>query len=171
MLICLSLFFNCNENKDKSEESLPLEVSKEPIKLIVSVEYKSDISDFFQCTFSNIELGDNTQTGNYTITQKINSSDELKTTNFKMFGDYISSKIQLKLGKKPKKMVINNITLSYDDQKVIVDGLELDRYFTMNNYVLFNKETKTIETKTINNKHIPVLNFRQGFIRKLFNLE
>lgn len=171
LLIAFTLFVNCEEKKEQPVEPVKEETVKTPSKLQVSIEYKSDVTDIIQCVFSTIEIEDSSQIGNYYITQNTPSSDTFKTYDFDMFGDYLVSKVQLKLGKNPKTLDVKKIRLSYEDREVIVSGKDVAKYFVKNAFVKINAENQTIETVTVKGKHTPVLTLRQGFINRLFNLK
>lgn len=166
------LFLNCNKKTEevKQNETNIAQKKSTPKKLKVEMEYKSNQKDKLQMVFAQIEL-DNDQEGLYILNQNILSSTEMKVEEFVMYGDYIPLVAQLKLGTKPKKMVINKIIVSYDENEVIVKGEDLDKYFVLNDFVSFDATTKTLTTKLINGKHLPHITLKRNFINRLFDLQ
>ena len=166
------IFFNCNKKVEEIKETTPNVAQKKstPKKLKIEMEYKSDQKDKLQMVFAQIEL-DNDQEGLYILNQNILASTEMEVEEFVMFGDYIPLIAQLKLGTKPKKMVINKIIVSYYESKVLVNGEDLDKYFVLNDFVSFDAATKTLTTKLINGKHLPHITLKRNFINRLFDLQ
>ena len=170
LTFCIISFIACDKKQEEVKEKVVVEEVKEDSKLKVEINYKVDKSDIIQVSFNKIEL-DGSQEGNFIITNKVQASEELKNETYEMFGDYVNTIIQIKLGKLPKTVVIENILITYEDQKVVINGAELDRYFAMNSYITYNKENKSIVTNSVKNKHTPILTLRQGFIKRLFKLK
>lgn len=167
LLFCMALIVGCKDDQ-KSNSQIATQEKAVP-KLQVKINCKSDKKDFLQCAFNRIEFANNRE-GIFIIKEDIQASDELNEFNFEMFNDNISTLLQLKLGKNPKKLIIESILVEYGDRKVNVSGAEIDRYFSLNQFVSFNKETKTLTTKSINGKHAPVITLKQGFIKRIFKI-
>jgi len=166
----LTVFSGCKKDNKESSNKEVVVTEKKENKLIVEVEYISDKVDVVQCVFNKIELSNINQMGLYIITNKIKNSKEYKTLKFEMFGDYVTSLVQLKFGDTPKELYINKINFTFYDNSVIIDGAELDKYFAMNEYIDFDPVGKLMVTKKINNKHYPTITLRSGFINRLFDL-
>ena len=170
LLTVITLVFSCKNEEKPIQNEQPIVVEEAPKQLELLITCKTDKTDKIEVIFNRIELKNNRE-GLFIITDKISSQNPMQKYSYQMFDDYITTLVQFRLGKKPKKLVINEIELKFDKRQVIIKGEELDKYFVLNKFVSFNKETKTLTTTKIDNKHTPILTLRQGFIKRLFNIE
>lgn len=170
LLTVITLVFSCKNEEKPIQNEQPIVVEEAPKQLELFITCKTDKTDKIEVIFNRIELKNNRE-GEYVITDKISSQNPMQEYSYQMFDDYIVTLVQLKLGKVPKNLIVDQIALKFDKRQVIIKGEELDKYFAMNKFVSFNKETKTLTTTKIDNKHIPILTLRQGFIKRLFNFE
>lgn len=169
VLVCfISVLCSCKE-KEPEPKAIVVEKEKTPSVLKVIIDYKSDTDDVIQFLFAQIEL-DGNQNGTYILNENISSSDNFTKKEFKMFGDYIPLIAQLKLGPKPKNMIINNILISYEENEIIIRGEDLDKYFRLNDFITYDAENKTLATISKNGKSLPHLTLQRGYINKLFGL-
>ena len=164
VLFCIALTVSCKEEEPKT--IVVKEVEKID-KLNLKLDYQSATADILQVVFNKIELQNN-RDGNYTITETLKASDASKELNFEMSGDYITTVVQVKFGKKPKKVKIENITLNYKDVVFKIEGSKLDQFFTFNKFIKYDAATSTIQTMKVDGKHTPSMTLRKGRIKKLF---
>ena len=169
VLLSLIVFTGCKKQGELADKVVVKEVV-EPSILSVDIEFNTDQLDKFQFLFSQIELKSN-QDAVFIINDNINASVDFQNKKYEMFADLIPLIVQFKLGTKPKKMIINKVLITYEDQEVIVNGEDLDKYFFLNDNIDFDAPTKTITTKSINGSHHPHMTLKRGFINKLFELE
>ena len=174
IVLCFATIISCKK-EEKKEDVKPIvsEVKvpeKKASKLKLKIQYKTQTEGIVQCVFNKIELEDNNQEGNFIVTEKLKADNKLHELSFKMFGDHITRLIQLRLGKKPKQIVFDNIILEYEATKVVINGKDLDKYFNTNKYIKYNSEASSLETMKIDGKHSPTLTLRQQVIKKLFGL-
>ncbi len=179
VLFCLTFVFSC-KNEETQKEKAKVEKTIEPLvevesnkksnhKLTLAIQYKSDVNDIIQCAYNNIRLDENLQKANYLLSDSL-KADKVSTNIFKMFGDFVPLVVQLKLGKKPKTILVNNITLKYEDIAINIDGADLNKYFVFNKFIEYDSKTKIIKTKMIDKKHAPNFSLRRSYINKLFGL-
>lgn len=163
ILFCLALTVSC---KEEPKTIVVKEVEKID-KLKLKLDYQSSTADIMQVVFNKIEI-QNDRDGNYTITEKLKASEASKELNFEMSGDYIATVVQVRFGKKPKKVKIENITVNYKDVVFKIEGSKIDQFFTFNKYIKYDAENNTIETFKVDGKHNPVMTLRKGRVKKLF---
>jgi hypothetical protein len=167
MLSFLLLVFGCKEKL--TEVPIKKEIIKEDPILKLDLLLTSESNDAIRCFFGKIELDNTNQEGSYYIENNLVKGME-SNISFKMFGDYIPNIVQLRLGKKPLKIIFEKVRITYGEKEIIVNGEDLDRYFAINKYLTFNKDEKSIMTKQIDGRLSPNLTLKRGFINKLFDL-
>ena len=168
VFICFTtLLVGCKVEEEKKSVVIKPEPIKKTVRLKIKFNYNSSVKDKLECLFSQIDL-DNNQNAYYVVNENI--SDESGDITFQMPGDDIPLVLILRLGATPKEIAITNMVLSYEDKEVIVDGHNLEKYFTFNEYITYDSENQTIKTNKINNKHYPQLTLRRNFINELFDI-
>ncbi|WP_452221589.1 hypothetical protein [Lacinutrix salivirga] len=170
-LFCIALVVGCKQEEAKKEVTPVQQKVKEPSKLVITIDSKTDTKDNIQCVFSKIELNTNNQKGAYVITESIMPNETFSVSKFEMFGDYVTGNVQLRLGNSPKKLTVNKMVFKYEDKEIIVNGNDVKRYFAANKYVKIENDSNIVETISIGGKHSPTLTLRQGFINRLFSLK
>ncbi|WP_431157043.1 hypothetical protein [Winogradskyella poriferorum] len=116
----------------------------------------------------NIKV-DEFQRKSIVITEDVVATTSLDFINAN-FGENISSRIVLNLGNKEvKKVVINELIMSYGDNSIIIDGNSILDSFKLNEFVEFDSTSKELKTKRINNNHAPALILKPKVINQLMN--
>ena len=170
LLTVFTLVFSCKNEEKPIQNEQPIVVEEGTKQLEIEITCKTDKTDIFQVIFSQIELKNNRE-GAYIITDKLTSQTGSKKYDYKMFGDFILTKLQLKFGRVPKDFYIEKIKISYKLRDIFIDGSELNKYFVINKFINYDNVTKKITTKEINGKHVPLMTLRDGFIKRLFNID
>ncbi len=162
----LLFFISCNQNSNSSVESNASKIKKK--EFLVSIEYKSNSPDKFKLIMDNIKV-DEFQRKSIVITEDVVATTSLDFINAN-FGENISSRIVLNLGNKEvKKVVINELIMSYGDNSIIIDGNSILDSFKLNEFVEFDSTSKELKTKRINNNHAPALILKPKVINQLMN--
>ncbi|MDU8884652.1 hypothetical protein RXV94_00670 [Yeosuana sp. MJ-SS3] len=158
LLILLSL--SCKDN-NKTEIPTAQNIEEETSntnKLIFEIDLKTSEPDDFSLFLNDIFLN-NSQFMNISIKSKLNSNETEKVLHFE-FPEGIKPDRQMFLAlgtKKEKEVQINSITISYGDLEHVITKGNLLQYFTMNKYVEYNSETNTLTTKSVDNRHNPII--------------
>ncbi|WP_397364201.1 hypothetical protein [Olleya sp. R77988] len=168
-LFCVTLMVSCKKEDPKPLPVKEVKQAKEVNKLNLKLNCETNSSDIIQVVFNKIELQNN-RDGNYIITEKLNPNTPSKDFNFEMIGDYITTVIQLKLGKKVKTLKVNNMAINFGDVTFKIDGSKLDNFFSFNKFIKYDAENSTIQTVAIDGKHSPVMTLKKGRVKKLFGI-
>jgi len=133
LLICI-LLFGCEFKENDSIN----------YKLNLKVEFKSNEEGLFYIIFNNIEL-DNDYKSSYIIKQDIKKTNTYIYKNYQLFSlKKLPNYIQIRLGTNLKTLEIKKIELTYKDNDLIIEGYDLDRYFSFTDNIIFSSKDRSI---------------------------
>lgn len=157
--IVLSVFtcivlFSCKENKPL-ESVKNSNTEKEKI-LSVSLELKTTKEDEFRVMLNQIKV-DEFQKMNIQASEVIPITTSYEKMSVRFFENTFSNKLVIGLGnKQPKRVDVNNISLSYGTNIVNIPKAQLSTYFNPNKYANFD-DNMSIITEAVKGNHTPAL--------------
>lgn len=169
-LLFTFLSFSCKEDKSENKNIEPLkqEVVIKDQYLAITLDFISRDNGEMIVVFDKIEHNEEK------VTYKVFKPFKSGENSFKgeMFGDYISDLVQIEFGRKAiNEFIINSITIAYESKIIEVSKEELEKYFYINKFIDYNKETGELKSKRVKNSLAPIITLKKVIINQLFELE
>ncbi len=159
-LILVISFISCKKETEKK----PILKNNEKKEFIVKVSLQTDKEDELKILVNNVRVN-RFQRKNIEIKEKLIVLDKPKTYNFNLKEDF-SNSVRLSLGNKEEKTIkVRVIEITYQDIKIRTNGNDLDKYFTFNKYVTYNKENSTLTIKKVDGKLNPVMRLNKSVFK------
>ena len=171
-LVLLIVASSCKEEKIAEEnQSTETEIEKKKSKkLQCEVDLTTSHPDEFKLFSNNVFLNNN-QSMSISIAQKLNQNETNKRISFEFPENIVPDyNLGISLGNKNVKTVaLNNVKISFGIINYQIPADSLDKYFTTNRFVEFDKESKTYSTKKIDGNHNPMIFLRNKYLLSLEN--
>lgn len=148
LLLSLSFFTSCKDNKQEKVETK--EVEKITMKISFNAIVKQD--DEFQLFYT--EDGSENFKGENSILVPVKGSASPQDIVFELPEDVLPKMIRFDLGgnKNQEEVVFNAFGISYLDKKFSAKGIELSQFFYENDQIQFNKEKGTAKPVVVEGK-------------------
>jgi len=169
--LILSSLVSCKENfkeTTNNNQAPKQEVVMEDQPLAITLDFISRDNGEMIVVFDKIKHNDEM------VTYKVFKPFKNGANSFKaeMFGDFISDLVQVEFGRKVKnEFTINAITITYENKILEISKEEIEKYFYINKFIDYNKETGELKTKRVNNSLAPIITLKKAIINQLFELE
>lgn len=170
LLVCISII-SC-----KKEEKLKevLDTKKQEVKVnkidedfSVSFDLTSDKETQIMVLYKDIEYGK--QKVDYTVYLPIGKGNN--DISAAMFGDYIPGQLMIEFGRsKPTEFIFKSSKILYEDQVININKDNFEKYFYLNKYISYDKETGALKTKKIGKSLAPIATLKPSHFNKIFQL-
>lgn len=144
LLILTVLLFVCscknetNKTEKKLEQQPKTETSKTKKTKVCNITVKGvfPANDVIELFFA--EIATDKFAGKNKVRRRITGREKSQKIVFNLF-DYYPEKIRLDLGanKKMEKVILEEITINYDENIFKIDNTNIDKYFTKNAYISY----------------------------------
>ena len=125
------------------------------------MQFKTNKNDDLSYIMKDIKV-DEFQTKIITINEKVVATSSVDNFEASFGENNISYKFEIDLGNKEiKDFEIISIKFSYGDNDVIILPDDLEKYFGLSKFSLYNSESKVIKTRKVDNYHFPKLYARK----------
>jgi len=133
-LLILILLFSCESKNNNNLNNV----------LNFKIEFNTNEKGLFYVIFNNINL-ENGYKSSYIIKQSIQKTNTYTQKTYQLFPlKHLPNYIQIRLGSTLNSLEIKKIELTYKDNNLIIEGYDLERYFSFTDNIIFNSKDKTI---------------------------
>ena len=156
---------NTKETEVKESTKQVQEIEKE---LVVKIRFKTNKKDIFRIMLNNV-IVDDLQKKNIQVFEEVIPSTDVDQIIAKFDPDNISNNILINLGSKQvKKVDIESIFVSFGKNELnIKSAQDMSKYLVFNKFIDRDSTSTTLNTKKVDGKHNPVINFKRNVINLL----
>lgn len=170
-LLTLLIFISCKETK-KTEEKVNLEKPQEVVQknepvFIFKIDLvlpEDDEIELFYTDYYNEKYSWKTR-----VRKKVKGNTSQQTITFKLPEEVFPSSLRIDFGKNKlmSDIILNKITMSYEDFSFDIPASDFSSFFIANKYASYNKEKGIISTMELEGKYDPYFESKPVFKQKL----